>query len=128
MLRSVKELRQQGYKVGVQHNRYYDNAEICGNNPEGIIPNGGETTVRVTTPDGRTVVGVSTCAAVDNFNKKRGVQIALGRALKELNSPQGRQLLISFNSDIQDVLFTSSSVMDEVLQPNLVGNEESRDL
>jgi hypothetical protein len=55
---------------------------------------GGSTEVLVTRPVpshmeewgavGESVVGVAECNPKDNFDRKRGVRIALGRALKQL--------------------------------------------
>lgn len=42
---------------------------------------GGQTLVRVTTPTGQVLVGIAACSDKDNFNKKLGVNIALGRAM-----------------------------------------------
>lgn len=42
---------------------------------------GGQTLVKVTTPTGQVLVGIAACSDKDNFNKKLGVNIALGRAL-----------------------------------------------
>lgn len=42
---------------------------------------GGKTVVTVTTPTGQVLHGTAICANRDNFNKKLGVQIALGRAM-----------------------------------------------
>lgn len=42
---------------------------------------GGITEVYVTTPTGQVLRGVARCSNRDNFNKKLGVQIALGRAM-----------------------------------------------
>lgn len=46
--------------------------------------NGGKTQVRITTPDGINAVGVADCSRKENFWRKRGLNIALGRALIHL--------------------------------------------
>lgn len=47
-------------------------------------PRGGLTQCRVTLPDGTEIVGTAECSDRDNFSKKIGRDIALGRALKVL--------------------------------------------
>lgn len=49
-----------------------------------ILPRGGETMVRVFDDDGTTVSGIARCSDKDNYNKRLGRTIALGRALKRL--------------------------------------------
>lgn len=68
----VEELRKSGYKVRVKHFRR--------ENSDGIVSRGGKTVVEVTAPDGTTFVGMSRCSRKENFNKRLGVRIALGRA------------------------------------------------
>jgi hypothetical protein len=57
--------------------------------PVSVISNfGGYTKVELTTPDAKvTVTGEAECSAKDNFNRKIGNSIALGRALEGL--PEG---------------------------------------
>lgn len=76
---NVEELRKSGYKIRVHHHRKV--------NEGGINSRGGKTVVEVTTPDGRTLVGVSRCSRKENFNKRLGVRIALGRALTTTKAP-----------------------------------------
>lgn len=71
---TVEELRKNGYKVRVHHHRKVVTSAVAAR--------GGKTVVEVTTPDGVTFVGISRCSRKENFNKKMGVRIALGRALK----------------------------------------------
>lgn len=72
---TVEDLRKDGYKVKVHHHRKF--------NLDGINSRGGKTIVEVTTPDGATTfTGVARCSRKENFNKRLGVRIALGRALK----------------------------------------------
>lgn len=47
-------------------------------------PKGGETIVQISLPDGRYLEGVAKCSLSDSYNRKVGVNIALGRALKNL--------------------------------------------
>lgn len=71
---TVKELRKNGYKVRVHHHRKVVTSTVAAR--------GGKTVVEVTTPDGVTFIGIARCSRKENFNKKMGVRIALGRALK----------------------------------------------
>ena len=73
---SIKQLRQSGYKVRVHHKR-----ELVG---ESLSPLGGATKVEITTPDGKNLVGEAFCSKKDNYNKKVGAAIAIGRALKNV--------------------------------------------
>ena len=75
---TVEGLRASGYKVRVMHTRRP--------NSEGLNARGGKTVVEVTTPDGTTLVGVSRCSRKENFNKKLGVRIALGRAFASIQN------------------------------------------
>ena len=47
---------------------------------------GGLTVVRVTTPQGRLYEGEARCSPVDPYNKKIGLNIALGRAIKQIRN------------------------------------------
>jgi hypothetical protein len=47
-------------------------------------PRGGVTQVRVFTEDGLTIDSIAICSLADNFEKKKGVASALGRAKKVL--------------------------------------------
>ena len=77
---SVHELRTQGYKVKVFHNRLVD--DQTGE----ILCRGGSTVIELTTPDNVTYTHTAKCNEKDNYNKKRGVQIALGRILKGIRN------------------------------------------
>jgi len=70
----VERLRKSGFKVRVKHYRLM--------NPCGIKPRGGKTVVEITTPEGESLVGMARCSRNENFNKRLGVRIALGRAFK----------------------------------------------
>jgi hypothetical protein len=82
---TIKDLRQAGYKVRVLHTRQnWIKARATGHSIE-LNARGGSTTIEVTTPDGKhNVVGKSVCSMEDNFNRKLGNSIALGRALQQL--------------------------------------------
>ncbi len=45
----------------------------------------GETVVQITTKDGRELEGVAVCSIKDPYNRKKGLAIALGRALASGN-------------------------------------------
>jgi hypothetical protein len=85
MTYTIKQLRQKGYKVRVMHNRYYQPVHKMDGVYEQISSQGGSTTIEVTTPDKQiTVSGKSVCSLEDNFNRRVGNAIALGRALSQL--------------------------------------------
>lgn len=78
---TVRELRSKGYKVRVLHFR-----------PKDISNLGGYTVVQIRTPDGQEIEGKAICSNKENYNKKLGVKIAVGRALKNRKfscRPQG---------------------------------------
>ena len=74
---TVESLRKSGFRVRVYHCRQKDADEIsC---------RGGYTAVAVTPPNGTqfsTCNGFAHCSKKDNYNKRLGVTIALGRAMK----------------------------------------------
>lgn len=81
----IKTLRQNGYKVRVLHTRHYTPIVKMSGLTHGISNNGGSTTIEITTPDqSQTVIGKSVCSLKDNFNRRIGNEIALGRALEQL--------------------------------------------
>lgn len=97
-MQTVESLRKEGYGVLVHHNRnllikptYYEvvvtgNPKKLGVKSDKILPRGGFTKVTIKTPDGREFCGVAKCSDNDNYNKKIGVAIAIGRALKGLEN------------------------------------------
>lgn len=96
-VQKVAELREQGYDVYISHAR-----PVYGSNGSGIPeavytkrqakelgkqlrPNGGVTTVSIRKGDDSPVwQGTSLCSTRDNFNRRLGLEIALGRALKKM--------------------------------------------
>jgi hypothetical protein len=74
---TIEELRKSGYKIRVHHHRKVS-ADV-------ISARGGKTVVEVTTPDGTTLVGMSRCSRKENFDKRMGVRIALGRAMSSIS-------------------------------------------
>ena len=85
-MNTVQELRNAGYKVRVLHNRLYngyykwqvgDNHKI--NSPIDPDAKGGSTEIVIDSPSGQHFQGVAICSKKENYNKKLGVRIALGR-------------------------------------------------
>lgn len=77
--KTVSDIKNLGYKIKV----YYDRAHgIDGS----IYPKGGETTVEITDNHGHTSIGKAKCHERDNFVKRIGLMIAIGRALKSEES------------------------------------------
>lgn len=86
---TIKDLRRQGYKVRVIHTRFQNIVPRLTGNSFEVSSRGGSTTIEITTPDKQhTVSGKSVCSIEDNFNRKVGNSIALGRALKQLETLQ----------------------------------------
>jgi uncharacterized protein (UPF0303 family) len=79
---TVEQLRKSGYKVRVIHTRRGKTMQnLNGGLVQTVSERGGKTVVQVRTPDGEELEGVAVCSAEDNFNRRLGVKIALGRAL-----------------------------------------------
>ena len=86
---TVQQLRNMGYKVRVLHNRLYNGyhkwqvgaRESTKYNYGPIDPDakGGSTQVVIDSPDGQHYQGLAICSKKENYNKKMGVRIALGR-------------------------------------------------
>lgn len=89
-MKTIKQLRQEGYKVRVLHTRYQKIIPKFTGNAYEVSPRGGATVIELTTPDKQnTVIGESVCSSEDNFDRKVGNRIALGRALKQLEDSCG---------------------------------------
>lgn len=86
---TVQDLRNKGYKVRVLHNRLYNGyhkwqvgsipqSGYCGR----IDPDtkGGSTEVIIDSPNGARYHSIAICSKKDNYNKKIGVRIAIGRS------------------------------------------------
>ena len=87
---TVQELRNKGYKVRVLHNRLYhgyhkwqvgakDAATFSGV-PIDPDAKGGSTEIIIDSPNGEHFRGLAICSKKENYNKKMGVRIALGRS------------------------------------------------
>lgn len=82
---TIKQLRYAGYKVRVLQKRKYKKINKIDGVYEELSPKGGETYIEVTTPDKTiTRAGESICSMEDHYDRKKGNQIALGRAIKAL--------------------------------------------
>lgn len=85
---TIRELRNAGYKVKILHNRLYNGVHIwqrqvepvdyCG--PIDPDPKGGSTTIIIDSPFGDHFEGHAVCSRKENYHKKMGVRIAMGRS------------------------------------------------
>lgn len=78
---TVQELRNLGYKVRVLHFRerfFKPRMDTSINGYES--PKGGHTRVIIDSPNGNHYEGTAICSKRDNYNKKLGVKIAIGRS------------------------------------------------
>ena len=91
---TVHELRKRGFKVQIRHHRCFADVSKFGSSKEEVLSKGGATEIFVTRPVpshmkegcsvGKLAIGIAECSPKDNYDRKRGVRIALGRALKQL--------------------------------------------
>jgi hypothetical protein len=81
---SIKNLRRRGWKVRVlQQRNYFLRDRFDGTSSE-VSAKGGRTEIQLTSPDKAVnVSGVAACSEEDNYDRKVGNAIALGRAWKE---------------------------------------------
>lgn len=81
-METVRSLRQKGYRVRVFHTRPYKKV-IDEETPPGLFEEcGGSTEVQIFNSSGDWVTtGTARCSFKENYDKKKGVRIALGRAL-----------------------------------------------
>jgi hypothetical protein len=83
---SVQNLRQMGYKVKVWHTRNEIEKQRFGGFSYELDPHGGMTEVEIYDMNAQqSYVGLATCSDKDNYCRKLGVKIALGRALKKMS-------------------------------------------
>jgi len=73
----MKRQLPEGTRVKFRHDRKYDTYAL-------VLPRGGKTTAIVIFPDGTEIVGTAECSKKDNYSKKLGRDISLGRALATL--------------------------------------------
>ena len=78
---SIKNLRQSGWKVRVLHQRnHFLRNKLDGASTE-VAARGGQTEIQLTSPDKKINVSAkAVCSEEDNFSRKTGNAIALGRA------------------------------------------------
>jgi hypothetical protein len=82
----VKRQLPEGAKVKFQHERLFTQ-----DRPLSAQPRGGKTTAIVTFADGGQVLGEAMCSSKDNYCKRIGRDIALGRALASLEATADAQ-------------------------------------
>ena len=84
---TIKHLRQKGYKVRVMHDRLYKTQPTISGEKTELLAYGGSTTIEITTPDKEhNVFGKAVCSLEENFNRRVGNEIALGRAIEILKT------------------------------------------
>ena len=83
-MKTIKELRQSGHKVRVLHSRNVVYQQKIDGSVKVFSPKGGKTSIEITTPEGKNVIGHSKCSEKDSWNRKLGNSIALGRAMAQL--------------------------------------------
>ena len=81
---TIMQLRRSGYKVRVIHTRNFEKIQKIDGIHMAISSRGGKTRIEITTPSGEDVVGEAICSKEDNWNRKLGNSIALGRALQQI--------------------------------------------
>lgn len=67
----------EGARVKFRHERVLDDVAM-------VKPRGGKTTATIVLSDGTEVTGESLCSKKDNYSKRLGRDISLGRALANL--------------------------------------------
>lgn len=87
----IGKLRMLGFRVFVNHKRISKNRWVSVNSITKVLtpmvmPKGGKTVVEIHSPDGKAFIGEAVCSKSDSYNKKRGLAIALGRAVKQLSA------------------------------------------
>jgi hypothetical protein len=90
MHKMISELRKAGFRVYINHDRLVKNVWVYENPTTKVLqpmlsPKGGTTIVEIHAPEGKQYTGIAKCSKSDCYNKKRGLAIALGRAVKEMD-------------------------------------------
>ena len=81
---SIKNLRRRGWKVRVMHSRHYFLRDRLNGTSSEVSPRGGITLIEITSPDKEiNTSGKAVCSDEDNYDRKVGNAIALGRAYKD---------------------------------------------
>jgi hypothetical protein len=101
---NINQLRDAGYKVRVHHLRNFKGHEGLYTRHDFevqfskalysklISPRGGKTVVELTLPNGTDVTDSAVCSMKDQYNRKLGLKIALGRAVAKALSCQEEKL------------------------------------
>jgi hypothetical protein len=90
---TIRQLRRSGFKVRVIHKRHQKIVKKIDGDYLENSAKGGTTIIQITTPDKQTdVEGVAVCSIEDNYDRKVGNAIALGRALSNLKEEQILQI------------------------------------
>lgn len=120
---NVHQLRKLGHKVKIRHFRFISETE----DEQILLPQkeiketelshllngcGGKTEIEIII-NGKTFNGESVCSLLDNFNKKLGVRIALGRIFKQINSQQTKI------PESNDIKLISSKEYNQILANQL---------
>ena len=79
---TIRQLRRAGFKVRVIHTRNHKKTQRINGYYYELLAKGGTTTIQITSSDKQSdVEGIAVCSIEDNFDRKLGNSIALGRAL-----------------------------------------------
>lgn len=87
---TIQALEDQGFRVRINHDRVIDGQLFAMSTvrrkgwTSRIEPRGGATRVELLKNDVSAAVAIATCSLRDNFNYRRGREIALGRCVKQL--------------------------------------------
>lgn len=79
---TIHQLRRAGWKVRVIHG--FTNEKYMGNEITNLSNR--FTKIQITCPDKKDAEGISFCSKADQWNRKLGNRIALGRALKNYSA------------------------------------------
>lgn len=80
-METVKSLRQKGYRVRVFHTRRWIVDPEYGDR---VHERGGHTEVEIYQDETFVTSGTARCSNKENYDRKKGVRIALGRALDKM--------------------------------------------
>ena len=86
---NIKELRQSGTKVKIEHYRYNSRGRMISYSKKTkgpVAQKGGITIATITNPAGEFAKGIAVCSKEDQFSYHDGTSIALNRAMKEILS------------------------------------------
>jgi hypothetical protein len=113
----LPHLRAAGIKIRIRHKRYcavpaawgyniclteYSRKQKSGDTE--VQPFGGETTVELLYPDAKSYKGVATCSVEDRFDRRKGIEIALKRAVTERKQEKKAVAFGSILTAIEGVL------------------------